>query len=144
MLAVTTYDPAYVDACRARMATALARFDALAGAAGSGARAELDALEPVFFESLLLALENRFVHRLRKLEGKDGNPLNEVRLVCSALMEHDGRLVADRAIRLPPATSVLGLEPGDEVRLGRDAFARLAEAFLAEIERRYPPVAEAA
>ena len=33
-------------------------------------------------------------YRARTKEGKDGNPLNEVRMLCSSLMHDDGRLAA--------------------------------------------------
>jgi hypothetical protein len=50
-------------------------------------------------------LENYFVHRSRTLEKKDGNPLNEVRVLCTSMMSNDGKLAADKQIRLDPAKS---------------------------------------
>jgi hypothetical protein len=74
---------------------------------------------------------------VRKNEGKDGNPLNEVRVLCDSLTDNDGVLVADKTIRLNPEKSILGLEVGDEIRLTEADFRRLADGFLAEVESRY-------
>jgi hypothetical protein len=62
------------------------------------------------------------------MEGKDGNPLKEVRVLCTSLMENDGVLAADKQIRLRPETSILHLAVGDEIRLTQGEFLRLAEA----------------
>jgi hypothetical protein len=78
------------------------------------------------------------------MEGKDGNPLNEVRVLCTTLMENDGVLAADKQIRLRPETSVLHLAVGDEIRLTQGEFVRLAEGFFAEIEKKYVPAPVAA
>ncbi len=86
---------------------------------------------------MVLSLDSHFTHRARALEGKDGNPLNEVRVLCNSLVQNGGVLAADKTIRLKPAASVLGYEVGDEIRLTEAAFVRLAEAFFAEIESKY-------
>ena len=54
-------------------------------------RAAVDAFVPRFFNGLVLQLDYSFVHRTRNLEGKDGNPLNEVRVLCSSLFERRRR-----------------------------------------------------
>jgi hypothetical protein len=53
------------------------------------------------------------VHRARGLEGKDGNPLNEVRMLCDSILQKDGVMTADKTIKFDPAKSVLRLQPGD-------------------------------
>jgi hypothetical protein len=68
-------------------------------------------------------------------EGNDGNPLNEVRMLCDAIMENEGRM---SAIRYKPETSILKFKAGDEIRLNADDFARLSAAFFDEIEKKYP------
>lgn len=94
-------------------------------------------LEPVFFNNLLVVLDTWFVRRARDVEGRDGNPLNEVRLLRRSLTENGERLVRDRTVRLDPDRSVLGHRPGDPVQLSEEQFTELAEAFLEEIEKRY-------
>ncbi len=135
MLGTSSYPSDYIDACRARVDAHLAAWR----------RAE-DTLDPdfehVFFANLLVALDASFVHRLRGQEGEDGNPLNEVRVLVSSLLAHDGVLTQDGANPLRPEASVLGLSTGDPIRLGQRDFVRLAEAFFAELETRF--AAEAA
>jgi len=128
MLAVSEYSQDYVDACRARMRDTLDAYRAVR---------DTDAFEPKFLAHMVLALDNSFVHRLRNKELKDGNPLNEVRLLATSIMSNDGLLLADKQVKLDPETSILGLEPGDPIVLDADDFARLSEAFFAEIERKY-------
>ena len=79
-----------------------------------------------------------YVHRLRKAEGKDGNALNEVRMLAASLLEHDGVLTADSSVKYDPAKSVTGLAIGKRIALDRKSFERLAEAFFAEIAAKYP------
>ena len=59
---------------------------------------EIDAFERQLFNHMILALDHYFVHRSRTMEGKDGNPLNEVRMLCHAIMENEGRMSADKTI----------------------------------------------
>ena len=77
------------------------------------------------------------MHRTRALEGKDGNPLNEVRMLCTSLLTKKGVLTPDKTIKYRPESSVLGLELGDEIRLDEEQFRMLYEAFFSELERRF-------
>jgi hypothetical protein len=122
------------DTCRANVAAQLASYRKVLAAKPL----EIEAFERQFFNHMILALDHYFVHRGRTMEGKDGNPLNEVRTLCDAIMENKGRMSASKAIRYNPETSILKLKAGDEIRLNADDFARLAAAFFDEIERRYP------
>ena len=70
-------------------------------------------------------LDNLFVHRLRTAEGKDGNPLNEVRVICGSPLENGGALAADKQIKLKPEASVLGYEVGDTIALDEEGFRRM-------------------
>jgi len=39
---------------------------------------------------MVLVLDSSFSHRQRTMELKDGNPLNEVRVLCNSILENDG------------------------------------------------------
>jgi hypothetical protein len=129
MLGVKSYSPEYVEQVRARLAADIAAFDAL----GDGAAA----FAPTFFNNLVIVLDHHFCHRLRTVEGKDGNPLNEVRAIADSLMENGGIFTVNGAIKLKPETSVLGYEAGDEIEVDEDGFRRLADGFLTEIETKF-------
>ena len=115
MLANTSYPKEYVETVRAR-------FGAATGDYGL----------------LVVALDRAFVHRVRKNEGKDGNALNEVRMITDSILENGGVLAANSTIKYTPETAVLGLAVGDEIVVEADGFTRLLDAFLSEIESRYP------
>jgi len=136
MLARNDYPKAYVDECRAAMERQLAAYHALATSCAN-AGPELDAFTPLFFNNMVVALDRFFVHRTRMLEGKDGNPLNEVRMICDALLEHDGIMSPQSPIKYDPSKSVLKLEFGDKIQLRESDFARLASAFFDEMDARF-------
>ena len=131
MLASNTYPPEYIAACRKRIDAQLAAYLNLVDGATPEARAAFD---EQFFPNLVLVLEVMFVHRLRGKEGKDGNPMNEVRFIASSILEHGGVLTLDKSTKLKASTSVLGFEPGETIVLDADRFARLAAAYFAAIE----------
>lgn len=91
----------------------------------------------MYFNNLVIALDSSFVHRSRTLEGKDGNPLNEVRLLVNVLVASDGVFTAEKAIKFKPEQSILGLAYGDEIAIREGDFERLAAAFFAEIEAKF-------
>ncbi|TLZ59506.1 MAG: hypothetical protein E6K13_09725 [Methanobacteriota archaeon] len=104
-------------------------------------------LETTFFNNLVLKMEYMFVHRFSGIEGKDGNPLNEVRVLCNSILLNEGKLQVEKlprwpnsavaGLKLPPDTSVLKLRVGDEVKVSEADFVRLAKGFFAEIEKKY-------
>jgi hypothetical protein len=134
MLSVSKYDQEYVDQCRTRLDVALAKYRALVKTAKKPA---VDAFEPEFFANLVVVLDTSFVHRLRGKEGKDGNPLNEVRVLCTSLLQNGGEMLADSTIKMKPATSVLKYEVGDQIALTEEDFVAISKAFFAEIESKY-------
>ncbi len=69
----------------------------------------LEAFEPLFFNNMTLVLDRYFVHRLRAVTRKDGNPLSEVELMSDSLMNNDGVLRGNNVIKLVPGHSVLKL-----------------------------------
>jgi hypothetical protein len=144
MLSVSKYTQDYIDDCRAAVDAQISTYRDLIAAArevapAGGARLEsaIEAFEPRFFNNMVLVLDNLFCHRSRTMEKKDGKPLNEARVLCNSLMLNDGRIAADKAIRLDPAKSLLGYQIGDEIRLSEEGYVRLSQAFFAGVERKY-------
>ncbi|HSD03985.1 MAG TPA: hypothetical protein VLB81_16535 [Gaiellales bacterium] len=138
MLGRKTFTQDELDGCRAAVDAQLEAYRRLADAlGGNGAATALADFEDPFFTNLVLALDRWFVHRVRAVSGKDGNPLNEVELIADAVMLHGGVMPASSVIRYIPADSVLGIEVGQKVSLSAEDFERLSTAFLAEIERKF-------
>ena len=96
-----------------------------------------DDFEAVYFNNAVLALDRRFVHRIRAVTGKDGNPLNEVELIVESLMNNHGVLRGNNVVKYVPEQSVVGLKIGDPIRLSADDFERLAAAFFADLKRKF-------
>ena len=133
MLARHSYPTAYVAASRAQL---LGHLDVYESLHLSGA--QRSDFEPGYLAHLLLALDHYFADRGRGQEGKDGNPLNEVRLLCTAVRDEGGVLTPDDTVKYDAARSVLGVEPGQLVVLDLAGFRELAVAFFDEIEKRFP------
>ena len=141
MLGMKKYSEDYIAACRARVDADLRAYRKQVGNAPS------KEFEARFFNDQVLLLDYMFVHRLTGIEGKDGNPLNEVRVLCNSIVLNQGRLQVDRlpgwpnsastGMELPPEKSVLKLKVGEEVRLNESDFARLSKAFFAELEKKF-------
>src|SRR5881398_1779159 len=141
MLGMKTYSQDYINACRARAEADLRAYRKQVGEASS------KKFEDRFFKDQVLLLDYMFVHRLSGIEGRDGNPLNEVRVLCNSILLNKGKLQVNRlqgwpnsavsGLKLPPEKSLLKLQVGDEVRVTEADFARLSKAFFAEIEKKY-------
>jgi hypothetical protein len=100
-----TYDRAYVDAARSAFAERVRAFDVLP----EDTRGLTD-FEPVYFNALVVALDNYFGDLT---DGPEDSPLNEVQARSAAIMNND----SDR-----PITSI--------------EFSQLSKAFFDELERR--------
>jgi hypothetical protein len=135
MLGRKTYEPDEIDRGRTAVERQLSAYRKLAGAISNPSALE-DFDEP-FFATMLLALDRPFVHRLRTATGKDTNALNEVELIVDALIDNGGVLRGANVIKYVPEQSVVGLRPGDRVRLTAEQFERLADAFFTELDRRF-------
>src|SRR3954462_2909665 len=105
MLGRKTYTQQELDHARTTIDQQLAAYDELAKAATSdrAAKAALGAFEPHVFNNMVLALDRPFVHRIRAVTGKDGNPLEEVELIVDSLVNNDGILRGNNVIKLKPA-----------------------------------------
>ena len=90
----------------------------------------IQAFETNFFNNMILVLDNYFCHRSRTLELKDGNPLNEVRMLCNSIMNNSTKMCADKTIKYNPAKSVLKYKVGDEIKLNEADFLLIFKAFF--------------
>jgi hypothetical protein len=141
MLAMKAYPREYVDACRARVDANLKAYRKQVG------KAPTKDFEARYFADQVLLLDQMFVHRMSTLEGKDGNPLNEVRVLCNSLLYNEGKVQVEAllgwpnsartGLKMPPDQSVPGFKPGDPLRIDEVAFVRLSRAFFAEIEKKF-------
>ena len=140
MLAVTSYSEVYVQLTAAKLNEQLAAYGALAAAVKGNAKAEtaLAAFAPGYFNSMLLALDHHFMHRMRGAEGKDGNPLNEVRVLVDSIMEHDGVLKENKTIKYKAEKAAAGVAVGQTIALDAERFETLANAYIAELGKRFP------
>ncbi len=84
-----------------------------------------------------MVLENYFVHGSRSIEQKDGNALNEVRMLSNSMMNDNNILTADNTIKYKPENSIVKYQPGDEIKLKQEDFLKLSKVFFAEIESKY-------
>src|SRR5207249_3219271 len=135
------YPKDYIAACRARVDADLRAYRSQAG------KTPTKEFEARLFNDPVLLLDYMFVHPLSGIEGKDGRPLNEVRVLCNSILLNRGKLQGDKlpgwpnsavaGIKLPPEQSVLKLNPTDEVRLSKADFERLSKAFFAELEKKF-------
>ena len=86
---------------------------------------------------MVLVLETMFMHRMRAQEGKDGNPLNEVRMITNSILTNDNKLLADNTIKYKAEKSVLKIKLEQEISLTAKDFIKLSDAFFDEIENKF-------
>ncbi len=99
--------------------------------------AAIESFEPQFFNHMVLVLDNYFVHRARGLKKKDGNSLNEVKMLCNSIINNQNKLSADKTIKYDAAKSVLKYKIGDQIKLNEADFLLMYTAFFVEIEKKY-------
>jgi len=113
MLCANSCTKQYINDCRSRIAAQVSAWQALLAAAkGQRLEGALEEFEPHFFNTMVLSLDSHFVHRARAMEKKDGNPLNEVRMLSNSIMNNRGVMGADKTIKCDPAKSVCSAGSG--------------------------------
>jgi hypothetical protein len=139
MLGRNSFTQDEVDHAKALIAQQIAAYKALAKIAGADRKGAevLDTFEPLFFNNLALALDRYFVHRIRPVTGKDGNPLNELEMITESLMSNNGQMAASKVIKMIPDQSILKLQVGDAIALTLDQFERLSSAFFEDLQRKF-------
>ena len=133
MLGRADYSIDFIMACRKRAEKQLKVYDALAKKAGK----DIDAFAPEFFNTMVIALDHYFMHRLRGKEGKDGNPANEVRMLAASLLENDGVMTKDNTIKYDPGKSMTGVALGDKIVLDRKQMGALVDGYFDEIAAKF-------
>jgi hypothetical protein len=81
----------------------------ITGTNQSALNSAVDSFEPHFFNNLVMVLDNLFAHRSRTIEKMDGNPANEVRMLCNSILQNHGVMAADKTIKYNPSKSILKL-----------------------------------
>jgi hypothetical protein len=144
MLSRNSYDQQYIDDCRAKIESQVGAFRKVVSVASElpdecevKLDAAMQAFESVFFNNMVLVLDNYFANRSRTIEKKDGNPLNEVRVIVGSLTNNDGLVTFDKSIKMDPAKSVLHYQIGDQIKVNDERFTKLSAAFFTEIEKRF-------
>lgn len=141
MLGRKSYSRTELESCKAAVKERLAAYKALAASSGSSkdkkAPAILAAFEPIFCNTVILALDRHFVHRLRMVTGKDGTPLNELEMLADALINNKGKLRRSTVIRYVPEESILKLKIGAYVSMTLAQLEQFAEAVFDELESKY-------
>lgn len=134
MLGVKAYELDYVESCEGRLTAQLAELDRLIASAGADVPVDV---ETELLAALTVELDAFFVHRVRALEGKDSNPLNEVRMLAHSLLHDAGVLASSTTIRYRPDQTILGIPVGEPIRIDRGGFERLATAYFDELRARF-------
>lgn len=141
MLGRKSYTRRELDNARAALSDQLAAYtelvQTLPGDGAQDAHNARAAFDERFFNNMTIVLDRYFVHRLRSVTGKDANALNEVEMLSDSLMNNDGVLKASTVIKYVGDRSVVGIAIGDPIVVGQHGFERLAEAFFADLERKF-------
>jgi hypothetical protein len=144
MLSMNNYTQKYIDECCLKVNLQLSTYKNLVTTARKQVgdnnallNSVIESFEPNFFNNMVIVLDSYFCHRSRTLEKKDGNPLNEVRILCNSMMNNNNKMLADKTIKFVPDKSVLKYKVGDEIKLNEDDFILISKAFFAEIESKY-------
>jgi hypothetical protein len=142
MLSRNNYTQDYVNECRKKVELQLSTYLHMVQMAKKQNDTELnsaiDSFEVNFFNHMVLVLDNYFVHRARTIELKDGNPLNEVRMLCESILLYDNKMTKEtKSMKYDPTTSILKYKIGDEIKLIEKDFELLSKAFFSEIEKKF-------
>jgi hypothetical protein len=134
MLAQKTYPTEHIDRCRH---TITKHISAYRTAVANTKPADRAAFEQLYCRDLVVLLDAWFMHRTRAVEGKDGNPANEVRMLAASIIHHNDVLTADTTIRYRATDSVTQLDIGDTINLTIDQTTELVTAYLDTITQRF-------
>lgn len=138
VLSVKSYPADFVEASRARFVSLLDAYRRLTETLPAGSLTVASEFEHRFVHAVLVSLDAAFVHRVRAQEGKDGNALNEVRMLAESILANDGVLAPNTTIKYVAARSVTGVDIGQPIGPGIDSVHALVMTVHDEIRSRYP------
>jgi hypothetical protein len=133
MLSVKQYSKEYINTCRKKVKADIEVFKKIPSVT--------ETFEKVFFNNMVLVLETMFMHRMRAQEGKDGNPLNEVRMISNSILTNDNKLEADNTIKYNEAKSILKIKLGQAISLTAKDFVKLSDAYFDDIAKKFSGIA---
>src|SRR4030095_16744442 len=129
MLCVNNYPKEYIGECRLRIEDLITSYRNLINTITKQdvhdeirLNAAIESFESVFFNNMVMVLDSYFIHRSRVIEKKDGNPLNEVRMLCNSMMNNNNILTAESTIKFNPSKSILKFQLGDQISLTEEKF----------------------
>ncbi len=128
MLGRKTYPREYIARCQRDIEAQIAEFNDLPPVTSTFASR--------LAGHLVIVMDACFVNRLRATEGKDGNALNEVRLLAQSLMYGEA-VVDDSTVTWNTEDMVLGLTKGDDLELSISDVDKLQRAFFVAMLDRY-------
>lgn len=141
MLCVNNYTQKYIDECRLKVNVQLSTYKNLKRQINTDANklnSTIESFETNFFNNMILVLDALFVHRSSTIELNDGNPLNEVRILCHSIINSNNKMTAPyKSTKYIPDKSVLKYQIGDEIKLNEADFLLIFKAFFTEIENKY-------
>jgi hypothetical protein len=129
MLSVKQFTKEYISSCKKKIKADTEAFKKLAS--------PTDAFENTYFNNMVLILETMFIHRMRGQEGKDGNPLNEVRMIANSILNNSNKLLDDNTIKDNTEKSILKIRLNQEINLSSIDFIKLSGAYFNEIEKKF-------
>jgi len=136
MLGRKDYTQQEFDSAKTAVADQLSSFRKVANLVGKTSSA-LDEFEGLYFNNMVVVLDRYFVHRIRPITGKDGNPLNEVELIADSLINNGGVFRGNNVIKYVPESSVVKLRAGDAIKLKAADFELLSAAFFDDLKRKF-------
>ena len=128
MLGRQNYPREYIERCQLDIATQIAEFREMPPVSASFAQR--------LAGHLVIVMDACFTYRARDVVGKDGNPLNEVRVLAQSWM-YGTTVVEDSTVKWDTEKMVLGLSKGDDIVLTMGHVDHLQRAFFAELTEKY-------
>ena len=141
MQSVNKYPENYIHECKEKVEVQIQLYKNLLAKLKKQEDVRLDkaviAFETHFCNNMVIVLDGLFMDRSRTVELKDGNPSNEVRMLCASIKTNNNNFILDDGIRYTPDKSILKLKFGDEIKLSIHDFLLLSSAYFTDIASKF-------